>query len=495
MPELPPHPSILLESLRNMGYTLKSAIADIVDNSISASAKHIAIQFRGNMDIEEPWIAICDDGEGMDRATLLNSMKFGSRELHHQRSGLIDLGRFGLGMKTASISQCRKLTVFSWQNAIAHAFCWNLDNLSTTWEVEELSVRQINEHEIINEIRNTLEFPITHHGTVVLWETIDRDAIRNHDNMNESMYEVSEHLAEVFHRFMQKEKNFDDVIEFTSNNQTISPRSPFGPNMQARYVLRGDIFKCNGYNVCYRPYILPRAVDYEKSSDYTLYGGKDGYQQNQGFYVYRNRRLIEKATWFRRRKKEYKTQLLRIQLDIPAELDESWGIDVKKSQITPPLDIQNRVNRIVEQAMMEARKHWDSGSQNIRILRDELKPVWDVRKKQGRGMQHIYKVNKEHYLYRLIIQNLPDSIKPLFAEYADTISDTFPYDHYYSDRNQNSDYKYEDTDQPYDERLTTMINTLHECNLSESDIRSLLLKNETSFPINLINQYLKIKFQ
>lgn len=495
MPELPPHPSILLESLRNMGYTLKSAIADIIDNSISAAAKHIAIQFRGNMDIEEPWIAICDDGEGMDRATLLNSMKFGSRELDGGRGGAMDLGRFGLGMKTASISQCRKLTVFSWQNESVHAFCWDLDKITAAWDIQELSIEEINEHAIIKEVSDSLYFPTKKHGTIVLWEVLDRDAIKSHRNMNESMAEVETHIAEVFHRFMQKEKKFNNVISFSINGRKIVPLSPFGPNVPERYILRGDNFKCDGYVVSYKPYILPRAVDYEKASEYTRYGGKEGYLHNQGFYVYRNRRLIEKATWFRKRKKEFKTQLLRIQLDIPAELDASWCIDVKKSQTTPPVDIQNRVDSIVEAAMNEARSHWDSGTRNIRVMRDYQEPIWAIRKKQGRSNVHSYKVNKKHALYQLILNNLPNSVRSLFSEYTETISETFPFEQYYSDRNQNADYKQEAEDSPVDERLTTMINTLCECNLEEEDIRALLLKSETAFPPALIDKYLTIKFK
>lgn len=495
MPNLPPQPSILLESLRNMGYTLKSAIADIVDNSISAASTQIAIQFRGNMDIGDPWIAICDNGEGMDRVTLLNSMKFGSRNLEDKRGGAMDLGRFGLGMKTASISQCRKLTVFSWKGESVSAFCWDLDRITTSWDIQEISQEDISKHKIINEIVDSLDFSIKKHGTIVLWEVLDRDAIKSHRNMNESMAEVENHIAEVFHRFMQKEKKFNNIITFTFNGRKVIPLSPFGPCVSERYILRGDNFKCDGHVVSYKPYILPRAVDYENASDYTRYGGKEGYLYNQGFYVYRNRRLIEKATWFRKRKKEFKTQLLRIQLDIPAELDASWCIDVRKSQTTPPLDIQNRVDSIVEAAMLEARNHWDSGTRNIRVTRDYQEPIWAIQKRQGRNAAHSYKVNKKHALYQLILGRLPGSIRPLFSEYADTISETFPYEQYYSDRNQSADYKQELEDTPVDERLTTMINALCECNLEEEDIRALLLKSETTFSPALINKYLTIKFK
>lgn len=494
MPELPPNPQLLLNSLRSTGYTLKSAVADVIDNSISAQASEIAIRFKGDYTGNKPWIAICDNGEGMDRETLFQSMKFGSRELDSERGGVLDLGRFGLGMKTASISQCRKLTVFSWQNNICSALCWDLDKITTTWEIIELNAAEIEGHGIIQEIINSLDFNITKSGTVVLWEVLDRDALINQENMNDSMDEVATHISEVFHRFMQKEVGHDTVIRFTMNGRVIEPLSPFGPNVQCKYILKNDSFKCHGHTVKYQPYILPRAIDYEKESDYTKYGGKQGYLQNQGFYIYRNRRLIEKATWFRKLKKEYKTQLLRIQLDIPAELDEFWGIDVRKSQTTPPLDVQDKVCGIVESAMKEARKHWDCGTGNIKITQDSLDPIWAIKAKGGKNPQYSYELNNSHPLYRLIMRNLPKEIRSLFTEYASTISETFPYDRYYSDRNQTADTKFE-MDRPADERLTKMINTLCECGLPEQEIRDMLLQSETSFSPALINMYLALKFK
>ena len=145
--------------------------------------------------------------------------------------------------------------------------------------------------------------------------------------------------------------------------------------------------------------------------------------------------------------------------------------------------------------MLEARSHWDSGTRNIRVTRHYQEPIWAIQKKQGKRATHSYKVNKKHALYQLILDSLPSSIRPLFAEYADTISETFPYEQYYSDRNQSADYKQVPEDTPVDERLTTMINTLCECNLEEEDIRALLLKSETTFPPSLINKYLTIKFK
>lgn len=103
---LSPRPSALLESLRSIGYTLETALADIIDNSITANSSSISVRFAWNNG--DPWIAIIDDGDGMSNDELINAMRFGSRNPVEKRAKN-DLGRFGLGMKTASISQCRHL--------------------------------------------------------------------------------------------------------------------------------------------------------------------------------------------------------------------------------------------------------------------------------------------------------------------------------------------------------------------------------------------------
>lgn len=493
--EQPPTPSILLASLRNTGYTLKSAIADVIDNSITAQAQHISVQFRGNYGNNQSWIAICDDGEGMDEAKLRASMKFGSRDLSAARVGQHDLGRFGLGMKTASISQCRKVTVFSWKEDVCHAFYWDLDEISSGWNLKGYNATEISEHSILKTILGALDFNLRPHGTIVLWEKLDRDSTSEDGNMAEAMSEVKEHIAEVFHRFMQKELDFPSTIHFDMNRGEIAPSPPFGPaNHPNRYVLHGDSFNCEGHIVKYQPYILPRAICYESNADYLRNGGVEGYQQNQGFYVYRNRRLIEKATWFRKRKKEYKTQLLRIQLDIPAELDELWGIDVRKSQTMPPNDLRRRIDSIVTAAMNEARSLWDSGQRNIHVASGHLEPAWSIQARGDNGAQYTYKINTNHEMYKTIAQALPDAARAIFSEYITLLGERFPYERYQSDIIQNSGSRVA-PDIDAERRLACLINNLEESGLTEEQVRGILSRGESFYSPELIEEYLRIKYQ
>lgn len=475
MPELPPQPSILLESLRNMGYTLKSAIADIVDNSITANATSISIQYRGIYQ-GSPWLAICDNGDGMNRDQLFQSMKFGSRAYHQERRGNNDLGRFGLGMKTASISQCRKLTVFSWQNGQVSAFCWDLDNIDETWQIGELSEEDIKHHRILNEIQKSLKFSISSKGTIVLWEKLDRDGAKSDKSFNTCMNEAREHIALVFHRFMESEPGYKQVITFDMNTSIISPRTPFGPEKNPnRHILNHAQFTCNGFIVKYQPYLLPREVD-SSPVEYALYAGREGYVQNQGFYVYRNRRLIERATWFKKHKKEHKTQLLRIRIDIPAELDEYWEIDVRKSQTTPPSEIQSRVSMIVEQAMEEARGFWDSSHRNVATRARDFTPAWSIN--QPRPNIYDYSINKEHAIYKHISSQLNREGKQLLRYYLHLLAKSFPYERYYSNRCQNADIKPVIDEEVEETDKNNLVSLLLQSGMSEADIEALLLNSE-----------------
>ena len=475
MPELPPQPSILLESLRNMGYTLKSAIADIVDNSITANATSISIQYRGIYQ-GSPWLAICDNGDGMNREQLFQSMKFGSRAYHQERRGNNDLGRFGLGMKTASISQCRKLTVFSWQNGQVSAFCWDLDNIDETWQIGELSEDEIKHHHILKEIQKSLKFSIASKGTIVLWEKLDRDGAKSDKSFNTCMNEAREHIALVFHRFMESEPGYKQVITFDMNTNIISPRTPFGPEKNPnRHILNHAQFTCNGFIVKYQPYLLPREVD-SSPAEYAFYAGREGYVQNQGFYVYRNRRLIERATWFKKHKKEHKTQLLRIRIDIPAELDEYWEIDVRKSQTTPPSEIQSRVSMIVEQAMEEARGFWDTSHRNIATRARDFTPAWSIN--QPRPNIYDYSINKEHAIYKHISSQLNREGKQLLRYYLHLLAKSFPYERYYSNRCQNADIKPVIDEEVEETDKNNLVSLLLQSGMSEAEIEALLLNSE-----------------
>ena len=103
-----PEASSMIETFRAIGYSIEAAVADIIDNSISARAKNIWINFE--WEGSETWLAVKDDGSGMNNDELVQAMRPDSKNPLDDRSTK-DLGRFGLGLKTASFSQCRLLSV------------------------------------------------------------------------------------------------------------------------------------------------------------------------------------------------------------------------------------------------------------------------------------------------------------------------------------------------------------------------------------------------
>ncbi len=424
----PPHSTTLLNSMRSVGYTLESAVADIIDNSITAGANCISVLFDKGDETSGPWLAICDNGCGMSRETLLQSMRFGSREETEDVRHVRDLGRYGLGMKTASLSQCRKLTVFSWQDGIGHAFCWDLDHVGDNWTLLELEADFVHQNSILNFVlaklssRGQVPFNPASQGTIVLWECLDRDNLQR-AVIDASMLQVREHISLVFHRFMRREADGHPIIRFDMNHMAVKPANPFAEEDSRCEKLWPDTCWCdNRAMTAYQVYLIPNDP---------AYAGNGGFVQNQGFYVYRNKRLIQKATWLRLRPKEQATQFLRIQLDVAADHDARWQVDVRKSQVTPPADVRNWLELRLPQACKAARDTFYSYMLNlVRSTPDKRQPVgqtWKVTQ-DTRGVYH-YHIDHNNELLQLIRKELPAETRVLLRQYLDNIVRLFPYDY------------------------------------------------------------------
>lgn len=217
---LDPVPSILIESLRDIGYRFETALADVVDNSISANAETIWIEGRTD---PFPVVAIIDDGNGLSRNKLLESMRMGSRNPKLTRE-TDDLGRFGLGLKTASFSQCRKLTIISVRDGQTSGFTWDLDKVveSNEWRLIELSAFE----------KLPFNDMLPEHGTMVIWEKLDRvfgeqnDTPKRDQILSRYLDNASNHLSLVFHRFLVRERKYKP-IKLILNGGLISPLDPF----------------------------------------------------------------------------------------------------------------------------------------------------------------------------------------------------------------------------------------------------------------------------
>lgn len=337
----PPHAASLLESMRSIGYTLESALADLIDNSISAQARKIRIEFRP---IDDPYIAIIDDGKGMSHEQLQSAMRHGSTNPLLEREG-DDMGRYGLGLKTASISQCRRMTVISKQDSEINAFCWDLDVVieKGAWVMLQL------EAEDCQTLPHFSQLLSQQSGTIVLWQELDKLLIGEADPesaLGTKMLTAREHLSLVFHRFLVKEGS-KPKIDMALNGSPIIAFDPFLIHHKATQPLDEETFSIGGKKVVVKPFILPH-LSKLTSIDAQTVGGSEGFRSQQGFYIYRNRRLIIWGTWFRLARKDELSKLARVRVDIPNALDHLWTLDIKKSAAHPPELVRLNLKRTVE---------------------------------------------------------------------------------------------------------------------------------------------------
>lgn len=351
-----PSPDILMNSLRSIGYSFKTAVADIIDNSISADAKNIWIDFP-SYSSDNLYITILDDAIGMDDAALFNAMKYGSERDEY---GEKDLGRFGVGLKSASLSQCRTLTVMSKFNGDIHAYRWDLDEVlrSKEWECLRLDFDEIQACPNYEKLNSLVQ------GTMVVWQNFDiADQKSNghaYEYLSEKLDESESHLCLIFHRFMNRSispvsffindrqlKGLDPFLEGSPHHKR-NPKTDEGKpvEMAVKYYDKGYEKEAM---IKVQTFILPHQDDLSKE-DVEALGGMEVLKDEQGFFVYRNDRLIIYGTWFRLSSRSVNAELYkygRIKVDIPNKLDSLWDIDIKKQNAVIPKQIVNLLRKSV----------------------------------------------------------------------------------------------------------------------------------------------------
>jgi hypothetical protein len=420
--ELMPRASVMIEAMRDIGYSFDSAVADIIDNSIAAGAENILLRYGWEADL--PWIAVIDDGRGMLRDELTEAMRPGSKDPRAERA-THDLGRFGLGLKTASFSQCRELTVLSRRASVQSGMRWDLDQvaLSDRWEITEIQPTEINELPCGS--------PVAESGTTVLWRKIDRLELAGlgdmgHDAFNELMASVRQHLALIFHRFLKGEAGLKK-IKMSINGTDIDPYDPFAENNIATQQFPQEVVSFRGNEVKIQAFVLPHhskvtAREYEKLA------GREGYLRNQGFYVYRNRRLIIWGSWFRLARQEELTKLARVRIDIPNNMDQHWGVDVRKARAHPPLVVRNRLKQVIEQIRSGAKRPFTQRGRVV--IETNASPVW-VRKIHNERIEYV--INDTHPLLTELIHDLPEPQRKGLGQLLKMIGQSFPAAAFFSD--------------------------------------------------------------
>lgn len=419
--EVLPDPISLIESMRAVGYSVEAAIADLIDNSLSAEATKISVAYDG---VSQPFVAILDNGLGMSSSGITEAMRHGKNPNDPREKS--DLGRFGLGLKTASLSQCRKLTVVSKKDGQINARCWDLDivALNNKWVVTIPSIQQIEKFSFFAELNKQES------GTLVVWEELDKLLAGAKDadkEMTLKFHGLLEYLALIFHRFTQKEPGFKEV-SIDVNGQPLPFRDPFLKANSYRQNLEGQVIRHEKGNVTITPHILP-PVNHLTPEEIAITGGLDGLRNSQGFYIYRGRRLVIWGTWFRLVPKEEFFKLSRIQVDIPNSFDELWSLDIKKSAAFPPDVIRNRLKELIPHFANTSRKTVTYPGR--KKGGDQITPLWE-RTEPAHGLFK-YEINEEHPLVKRVSEQLDGKSMGNLRDLISAIECSLPVEAIYAD--------------------------------------------------------------
>lgn len=411
-----PNAASLMQSLRAFGYDISTAIADLIDNSITAKASCIDVSFEWNAGA--PWICVCDNGKGMTEKELFEAMKTGSKNPLEAREA-DDLGRFGLGLKTASFSQCKRLTVASKTLTGDLAIrCWDLDIVNQVKEWLLLKVPSDTAQSVFDAY-----FCAHDHGTVVLWEKLDRIVPGTH--INDEAYQkafldyaqsVKQHIAVVFSSYMHG----INKVDFSLNGRHIEMWDPFMSDSSYTTRMPGECLYVNNSEVRIRAYILPHQSKLS-AAEFAANAGLHGWNAQQGFYIYRNNRLIVEGDWLipgMEKLEQYR--LARIRIDIGNDTDSEWNIDVRKSTAVPPISIQKEIKRIALAAQRESAKIYrHRGKKLARKGKQEQYFVWHQNIRHGKLG---YSINREHPIIKeLLCSDVHDRIKQLLSLIEETI--------------------------------------------------------------------------
>ena len=385
----------MLEALRGLGYSAATAIADLVDNSVAASASQVHIRFSwaGN----DSYISISDDGRGMDEAELDRAMRLGAlNPLALRRSE--DLGRFGLGLKTASFSQCRRLTVLATRGGSSHTLRWDLDLLAKETGEEWLMY----EGPAPDSESRLDSLSDASHGTVVLWELLDRIVTPGSTEQDflDLVDRVQGHLSMVFHRFLEGPS---PKLKILINGASISPWDPYLATHPSTWSSPLDRISLLGDEVEVQGHVLPHKDRLTPEASQTA-AGPEGWNAQQGFYVYRNQRMLVAGSWLglgsgRAWIKEEAQRLARIRLDIPNTMDAAWKIDIRKSVARPPVQIRDRLTRLAEDVRARARRVFAHRGESSGVAA-EITQAWVATRTAG-GLR--YKVDDSHPAIRAVL--------------------------------------------------------------------------------------------
>jgi hypothetical protein len=407
--EIIPDASALVSSLRGLGYSPETALSDLIDNSITAGAKTLKLDLQWQDGT--PIVAVLDDGRGLDEDGLTQAMRLGGKGTDSKRSDS-DLGRFGMGLKTASLSQCRRMTIITKTEMNVSAVALDVDVIAKQGWVAVVP-DPLPEHPFVAELLQLSS------GTVVIWDRID-ELSGLAGLAKETFYlrleEIRAHLGMVFHRFISGDAARLSII---LNGRAVKAWNPFQNAHPATREMPSERIRHAGDSFTVKPYVLPHRDRFANDAEYEAAGGPGGWGARQGFYVYRGKRLIVAGSWLglgeaRTWTRDEASRLARIEVDLPTDLDRDWRIDVRKSQARPPGALRARLTAIAGRCRKEAREVFAFRGQGPRVhgAPHTAPAVW-LATQGARGIQ--YRINRDHPIIVACREAAKDGLRPLNA--------------------------------------------------------------------------------
>lgn len=409
--EASPKASTHIKTLQKIGYSFNSAISDIIDNSITAEAKVIKINFY----FDSAKISISDDGYGMSSDELKSNMIIGCKDPFVDRSKK-DLGRFGTGLKTASFSMCNKLTVLSKkENDKIFACQYDINQIieSNEWQLNILDLKDLDEckPDLINELGS---------GTEVIWQEITRYESFNNNEIEEAMAhdadELRKHISLHFHKYLSGPLGIKILI----NNVDVVAHDPFFKNKKGYQEGQIESARSKLGTIIVKTHIIPHH-DHMTKEEIDHYGGLEKIHGDQGLYIYREKRLITYGGWAGLKPKFSIANLARVEVEVPAAFDHEWSTNVMKTSLELPNKIRNMIKRLIVTPIKRSKRAY-----TYRGDLQEAGKFWSVI--TNRDSEITYKVDTTNSQLLKVLENSSHENQKLILGYVKSLSENLPLD-------------------------------------------------------------------
>lgn len=402
-----------METARSFGnYDLAFALADIIDNSITAGATIIRIEAN----FDEGEIRVSDNGTGMSRDELKTAMRVGSKNPKDERSDT-DLGRFGLGLKTASFSQADRLLVLTHKDGEYSGAEWDLNDCAN------FGMKRYDSSETIELIKSPIA---TENGTEVVWKELTRllrGSAKDDEekDFNAAVTNAVDEIGLIFHRFLEADEvsGVASSIQIFFNNRMVEPIDPFCRSNGKLQRLSPNSETVGKEVIRFTPFTLPLFKELKPIEKKQL-GGNEGFIKNAGFYIYRNRRLIIRGTWFKLVPYGELSKLSRIMVDIPNSLDQEWKITVDKSGVQLPGLLRRRLSNWLQSRIVPSSVRVFEGHAAGERIGEAM---WTYSTRQGVGR---FTVNKTHPVLTDLMAKFEKSQAKDFNEFISMLEHLLP---------------------------------------------------------------------